>query len=152
MPSLCNNPFHPLEGHDQEDETSAEASSVREDNLHNSNPLTTTTETSSGSSSLLSAQECMILPRKVQVALRKLRLAKKVLTDTSIQAEFESVLGAGSFASLSQEMLTGITPPAEESLDEEMEIVTPTVKTSTNAGQAVSPPLAEKQVQVLSKT
>lgn len=79
----------------------------------------TATETDSLSVvSLLSAQERTMLPRKVQHALRKLRLAKKVLMDPSIRDEIESTLGEGSFEAISQEMVGSLpSSPADEDDD-----------------------------------
>ncbi len=52
-----------------------------------------TDETASTSSTTLSSHEKVLLSRKAQAALRKLRAAQKMLTDASIRAELELAYG-----------------------------------------------------------
>jgi hypothetical protein len=93
---LSNNPFNPIADNEQDedeeageemDEGSQQTPSVDETDG------TPTSVSRSTTPSLLTANEQTMMPRKVQHALRKLRLAKKVLTDTSLQKEFKAVLG-----------------------------------------------------------
>jgi hypothetical protein len=87
------------------DEGSQQTPSVDETNG------TPTSASTSTTSSLLTAQERTTMPRKAQHALRKLRLAKKVLTDTSLREEFEAVSDSDSTYTVSSDesFLTELT-------------------------------------------
>jgi len=63
-----------------------------------------TDETASTSSTTISSHEKVLLSRKAQAALRKLRAAQKMLTDASIRAEFELVYGVQDPSLLSDTM------------------------------------------------
>jgi len=107
-----NNPFAPLEDNENGDEDDEDDDPQdEEENSQQTEPLTDdATETSSttkeiDSTPIISAQEMKLLPKKAQQALRKFRLARKILMDNSLKEEIEEVLGEGSFENISNGIL-----------------------------------------------
>lgn len=113
---LSNNPFNPLSDQEEEEEATEvdSPSPSKSPQMPSKNSQSDTASISSetdlsSAASFLTVQERTILPRKVQHALRKLRMAKKVLMDTSFREEIESALGEGSFHAISTEMVEGVS-------------------------------------------
>jgi hypothetical protein len=103
--TLSNNPYSALSFKEDDLESSQDSPSetgmLQEPNrlLKGADTDTVSTKTSTktaeteSSNTTLSSQEKVLLSRKTQQALRKLRLARKALTDLSIREELEAVYG-----------------------------------------------------------
>jgi hypothetical protein len=120
--ATSNNPYEALSQEDDEDEVNTgddalqmtQASSITKGDMgsdksaerENASYMTPdrTDETASTSSTTISSQEKVLLSRKAQAALRKLRAAQKMLTDASIWAELELAYGVQDPSLLSDTM------------------------------------------------
>jgi hypothetical protein len=144
--AISNNPYEALSQEDDEDEVNTEddalqmtqASSTTKGDMgsdksidrENASCLTLdrTDETASTSSTTISSHEKVLLSRKAQAALRKLRAAQKKLTDASIRAELELAYGvqdpsllSDTMTELTYQTTKDIASSAEESSNVELQ-------------------------------
>jgi hypothetical protein len=144
--AISNNPYKALSQEDDEDEVNTEddalqmtqASSTTKGDMgsdksvdrENASCLTLdrTDETASTSSTTISSHEKVLLSRKAQAALRKLRAAQKKLTDASIRAELELAYGvqdpsllSDTMTELTYQTTKDIASSAEESSNVELQ-------------------------------
>jgi len=144
--AISNNPYEALSQEDDEDEVNTEddalqttqASSTTKGDMgsdksvdrENASFLTPdrTDETASTSSTTISSHEKVLLSRKAQAALRKLRAAQKMLTDASIWAELELAYGvqdpsllSDTMTELTYQTTKDIASSAEESSNVELQ-------------------------------
>jgi hypothetical protein len=125
--ALGNNPYDTLSQDDNDEEKSpVESLGMNQElgsppkgaHLDNASSLASekTDDTVSTSSMTIFFQEKVLLSRKAQQALRKLRLARKALTDSSIREELEAVYGVENANLLAETMLELNHQPSLEAI------------------------------------
>jgi hypothetical protein len=106
--ALSNNPFNALSQEEAEEEDTSRSSVGMSQEVADPDTAsfkTGDTEETEPSSTTISSAEQALLSKRAQQALRKLRLARNALTDSSIRKELEAVYGVEDARQLADTML-----------------------------------------------